>query len=182
MNKNTEKFATAYREKVLALNVAQDSALRWLLHEPVYDCSTDEFYLPCGNPAFDLKTFSHGCGWLKDDKTAGDWAASHAYGDIGATSLFIDENHITFLWYERPQLPGAKISRLVRTGASEWFVFWWYSGSRRSASDIDPPFMFTNITLGEWKARERSAASRGKSNRFWQAVAATCKHKSALIS
>lgn len=181
MDANREKLASRYREQVLQLTVVGEIAASWLLHEPVYDCVADEFHLPCGRFSFEAGSFSTDCGWLKSEQSVCGWASSHANHDVGATSVLVAPDHLTFMWSPLPHLPGARIYRLVRVRLTEWFECSWRSGYRPSAADIDPPFVLDKITTQQWLSREREASEQGQSNRSWQTEANNCRHRRRLL-
>lgn len=158
-----------------------------LLHRPIYDCASDEFQLPCAQAVYDDSGLNdRGVGWLTSDELEkhleefSSQAARDANG--GECIVFVDGgDHLVVVVNGGGSVndPGGKAFRYVRTGESEWFVWWWRTGMRGVPED--PAFLMLELAKHpeRWARREDEALAAARKNGEYRPVARLCKHGQA---
>ncbi|MBI5242848.1 MAG: hypothetical protein HY922_04075 [Elusimicrobia bacterium] len=157
-----------------------------LLHEPVYDCSSDEFELPCEHDSFDGigGRNARRIGWLRSpeelEQMLKDFSGRAGADAAGNESIaFVDGGDYLLLVSVAASLlePGGLAYRIVKTGPSEWFVWYWRAGMRRIPED--PPFLVYELAANPslWAQREAQARRAIEANGEYRSAARRCGHK-----
>jgi hypothetical protein len=132
---------------------------------------------PCLHGTFDSGGWQNDCGWLKHRDDLREWVWSRTNRGGGVAVLLQSDDHLTFLWTDQPQLPGAHFYRIVRIGVTEWLVYSWRAGYKTDAHPWDPPVSALRINPQEWPRREALATLFGKRSEPWLREAVRCPHR-----
>ena len=153
-----------------------------VLHTPVYDCSSDEFELPCLHSNYDFRSSA-----VRDGFTIGFITMAEArtiIEDFSAAPLpavaVNAGDHIDLVYAARGDLsePGGKVMRLVRTGADEFHVYGWRCGMHKGVHD-DPPLDVSKVVAQPqlWLDRLQTLRSRWPQNSNYVAAVRRCPHR-----
>ena len=160
-----------------------DAATSPLLHAPVYDCHADEFELPCAHADFDYRSSSVRSGYLIGFiSTAEARGMIEDLSELSWPAVVVDAgDHLDLVYAAEADLnvPGSKVSRLVRTGPEEFHAYGWRSGMRTSAKHDDPPYSIIKIVAQPqlWLDRLRTLQSRWPQNSNYTAALRRCPHR-----
>jgi hypothetical protein len=153
-----------------------------VLHTPVYDCSSDEFELPCVHDRYDLRSSA-----VRGGFTIGFISMAEArtlienLSDAPWPAVTVDAgDHLDLVYAAsaEPSAPGGKVMRLVRTGADEFQVYGWRCGMRTGVHD-DPSFDVAKIVARPqlWLDRLQTLRSRWPQNSNYVAASRRCPHR-----
>ena len=153
-----------------------------VLHTPVYDCSSDEFELPCGHSNYDFRSSAVRSGF-----TIGFISMAEArtlienFSESPWPAVTVDGgDHLDLVYAAQADLsmPGGKVTRVVRTGADEVHVYGWRCGMHKGVHD-DPPFDISQVVARPqlWLDRLRTLRSRWPQNSNYVAAVRRCPHR-----
>jgi hypothetical protein len=153
-----------------------------VLHTPVYDCSSDEFELPCAHSNYDFRSSA-----VRDGFTIGFIPMAEArtmienFSDASLPTVAVNAgDHIDLVYAARGDLGelGGKVMRLVRTGSDEFHVYGWRCGMRKGVHD-DPSFDVTKVVARPqlWLDRLQTLRSRWPQNSNYVAAVRRCPHR-----
>jgi hypothetical protein len=175
-----EKSRTAWLAMLERLPVVGGASP--VLHTPVYDCSSDEFELPCGHSNYDFRSSA-----VRDGFTIGfipmaearEMIENFSASPLPAVAVNAGD-HIDLVYAARGDLSesGGKVMRIVRTGADEFHVYGWRCGMRNGVHD-DPAFNVTKIVARPqlWLDRLQTLRSRWPQNSNYVAAVRRCPHR-----
>lgn len=157
------------------------------LHEPVYDCASDEFELPCShdNFAHSYLGVTGGIGWFADRESVtkaleGRITVAQCM-DYEYLAVVGNTTYLAAITEMEPGHPGGNVWRLVRTGVNQWYCYSWKAGFRPSAASVDPPFYVKDLLRNPalWDQRERTAGPARRATQHYQSALRTCRHRIA---
>lgn len=138
-----------------------------VVHLPVYDCGSDLFERPCSHDAYEWGGYNSVEIGFTDTGEVRKLLRRADTDD--ATAVVRAEDHLYILLAGDAGKPGAKARIVVRVKQDEYFTWWWRTGIRPSAYDLDPAFYVRDVRKNPrlWLTRVEQLHRLGRASKIY---------------